>query len=562
MRQRCKRDSMVVVVLLVACCYRGWSQTTAAPQSGSPPASAKTSKATASSPLAAPKLTPQQRQAVDILESVQGELGRFSPEMQAYLLQEMARAYKELDRPKRVALLKEALQAATAMPEGNYRDQQELSIVRALEQVDPAGLAGLQNAAEAKVRETVLQLLVKQDIDHGRLTAAARRLSQWDVTLAFPYSYAQQVISKLHAQQAGERQAVFSSAVGAYRRADVTLAPDNHMTDLVLATYDLLPSAMVLDAVDVILQRASKYVDFSVAIGGKKGEASFNSIYDFKLFELLPVLDKLDAAKANALRRDHANIAALTKKYPNGVSPTHEMCGGDAQDEAAELARNQQTRMADAIVESATRDPDGALANAQALSNTPRGDYGQTTPRGDALDQLATQAMQRKNFSAAKAALKALAAAIQDLPPLAQAHYWVRAAAIRAQMEDPQTTKQYLGKAMKAGGELYQKDAFGDPPNDAPKAIWPSVAVWKGALIVGERVDSGFALQQSASLPDPEIEAVANVAIAGMMLGQEPGMALLAIWHDGKPYLETMFDIPWLHTRKGETNQEKTQSTQ
>ena len=43
-------------------------------------------------------------------------------------------------------------------------------------------------------------------------------------------------------------------------------------------------------------------------------------MYDFELFELLPVLDKVDSAKAEALRRDHANLAALNNKYPNGVS--------------------------------------------------------------------------------------------------------------------------------------------------------------------------------------------------------------------------------------------------
>ncbi len=493
-----------------------------------------------------------------MLQAVDGELGRFSPETQTYLLQEMARAYKELDRAKQVKLLKDALQAAAAMPEGDYRNQQEIAIVRELDQADPAALASLENAADAKVRETVLQMLVKQDIDHGRLLSAARRLSQWDATSAFPYAYAKQAISKLSPQQSGERQAVFSSAVTAYHNAAATVGPDDHMTNLVLGTYDLLPPASV--AIDLILDRAKKYgdKDFAVTVGGKQGEASFNSMYDFELFELLPVLDKLDAPKADALRRDHANIAALTKKYPNGLSslssdPSHMRqmyTSGDPQAGAAELAMARQARMADSIVDSATKDLESALANAQNLSNTPRDEYALATQRCEVLERIATEAAQRKNFSAAGAALKALVAAMQDLPPLARAHCSVRAAAISLQMNDLQTAKQHIAKAMKAADELYQKDAFGDPPNSAPKPIWPSAAAWKGALLVAEQVDTGYALEQSASLPDPEIEAVENVAIASALLGREPGMTTLAIWHDGIPVLELMFDIPWSQVPK------------
>ena len=80
----------------------------------------------------------------------------------------------------------------------------------------------------------------------------------------------------------------------------------------------------------------------------------------------------------------------------------------------------------------------------------------------------------------------------------------MRAAAFAAQANDPQGAKQYLSKAMKAASDQYQLDAFGDPANEAPKSFWPSTAVWKGTLMVGEHVDPGFAMEDRASLPDPE----------------------------------------------------------
>jgi hypothetical protein len=535
-------------------------------KSAAPATPAKTTSAT-SQKSAKPKLTARQKQAVDILQSVQGELGRYSPEMQTYLLQEIARDYKQLDRAKQVESLKEAFQAAANMPESDYRTDQQERIVKALNDADPAALVSMQYSADPKVREIVLQLLVKQDIDHHLLAAAAQRLSQWDSSLEFPYEYAKEVISGLGAQQTGERQSVFSSAVAAYRVGEMKVSPENEMTALILGVYDLLLPAMVVDAAELVLDKVAKAEQsqqehLSITIGGKKGQASFSSMYDFELFELLPVLDKLDQAKAEALRRDHANVAALSKKYPDGkssLSPNGQDVGmmfSTSEGADAPPPPNpdltQQRQTADAIVESAAKNVDAAIANAQTLSNTAQSDYNVMTQRCRVLEKIAENAMHAKNYSGANAALKALVAATQDLPALAQAHYLVRAAAISAQMNDPGAAKQYLSKAMKATGEQYHKDAFGDPPNDAPKAIWPSTAAWKGALVVAEHVDSGVAAEGAASLPDPEIEAVVNVARAGVMLDQEPGLMEMAVWHNGEPMLEMMFDIPWWSIPKAE----------
>jgi hypothetical protein len=564
------RHCVALVLIVTFCGALSRSQTAGVAPSASSTSSAKPSKTTTSK-SSKPKLDAKQKQAIDILQSVESELARFSPEMQTWLLQVIARAYKQIDRAKQVAALKQALQAATSIPEGEYRNQQETSIVNELDKADPGGLASLQNPADAKVRETVLQLLVKQDFDHSRVIAAAQRLSQWDPSLAFPYQYAKQVIASLKSAQSGERQAVFSSAVNSFRNADINMMSEDQMTNLVLGTYDLLPAPSVLEGIDLILSRASKYTEeenFSVTVGGKDGEATFSSMYDFKLFELLPVLDKLDPAKAEALRRDHSNIAALNKKCPNGMSslsPDSHMrqmmtSGDDPQGGAKQLALNQQARMADSIVDASAKDVDSALANAQSLSNVSPYEYDPMTPRCQVLERIATEAAARKNFVAAERAVKALTSASQDVPPLAQAHYLIRAAAITAQMNDPQAGKQYLARAMKSADELYHKDAFGDPPNGAPKAIWPSTAVWTAILIVDEHIDSDFALQQATSLPDPEIEAVANVAIASVMLGQEPGMTHLAIWHNGKPETEMMFDIPWWDVQKSSNDQMKAQA--
>ena len=89
------------------------------------------------------------------MQGVKSDLGRYSPEMQTYLLQEMARAYKDIDRPKQIALLKEAFQSAANMPDSQYRIGQERGS-STLNIADPAALQSMQYSPDPKVREVVM----------------------------------------------------------------------------------------------------------------------------------------------------------------------------------------------------------------------------------------------------------------------------------------------------------------------------------------------------------------------------------------------------------------------
>ncbi len=91
---------------------------------------------------AKPPLDARQKQAVSLLQSVQSDLGRYSPEMQTYLLQEMARAYKDLDRAKQVELLKEAFQSAANISDDRYRTEQEQKRCSRVERGSSRGPAG------------------------------------------------------------------------------------------------------------------------------------------------------------------------------------------------------------------------------------------------------------------------------------------------------------------------------------------------------------------------------------------------------------------------------------
>ena len=87
---------------------------------------------------------------------------------------------------------------------------------------------------------------------------------------------------------------------------------------------------------------------------------------------------------------------------------------------------------------------------------------------------------------------------------------------------------------MRIADTLYKEDAFGDPPNLAERALWPSAAAWKATLTIAAHVDPGFALEQCASLPDPEIGAVEQVTIATVLLGQQTETARFSVRREGE----------------------------
>jgi hypothetical protein len=328
---------------------------------------------------------------------------------------------------------------------------------------------------------------------------------------------------------------------------------------------------MVLDAIDLVLEKVSKAEKdgadhLSVKVGGKNGEASFGSMYDFELFELLPVLDSLDPAKAQILRRDHDAAAALNKKYPKGSASLDAggatsmmFSSGDSSSAPPDTGLFAQLREADTIVSSAAKNLEAAVASAQSLNNTPTWEYALMTPRCKALDSIATEAAGRKDYAGANIAIKALVGNVQDLPPFLQAHYFARAAGLSGAMGDSQMAEQYIAKGMKVADAVYQKDAFADPPNDAPKAVWPSTAVWKTFVIISARLDSSTFLQQSASIPDPEIEAIANVAAAAILLGQEPGITMIEVSHNRESVMSMGFETPWWSVPKGDEAKSRNQ---
>ena len=86
---------------------------------------------------------------------------------------------------------------------------------------------------------------------------------------------------------------------------------------------DKLPPAVILEATDRILDHAKEEIEAGLAMpvnfDSSHGSASFGSIYELRLFELLPVIQSLDPSKAEQLLRDNPKTKAVLERYPQGM---------------------------------------------------------------------------------------------------------------------------------------------------------------------------------------------------------------------------------------------------
>jgi hypothetical protein len=530
--------------------------------------SGKSSKPTVNKSQAITKKDPNS-QALDLLQSVESDVGRFSPEMRAKLLLQIGKAYAGIDRGRAATALREAFEATFGITDVEHkleRSNLQSEIVRQLGDVQPEAIYALRNSADPRARAFIESRLVQAAMDKGQVRKAALMLGQWDTNLQFPYSIGSPVIHDLPAEDSVDRQAIFSSAITCYERDEQSM-PDR-IAEFIDATYAKLPPAMVVDGMERALAHVGKlnFNTYRVTVSGPKGVASFTSMYDYLLFQLLPIFDQLDPAKADALRRDHDLVLQLNSRYPKGVQSlqSHDTTSSrsdltmvysdpEVADQLAQKARAQQTQtqQVDTIATESVEDFQRAMNVASLLPNSnPEGLIRQDgTPRCEAYNAIAQRMLGRKDFQKAAEATKAMVSAAADLKADLRAQYLLSAILISGGMKDLTSAKQYIASGMKAADDLYQQDAFGDCPNAASKIDWPSTAVWRGLAVPSALISPGEALQLTRSLPDPEIEAAVQVAVASVLLGRHPSYNG-AVWKCKDRSESRSFDVPWWETPK------------
>lgn len=481
-----------------------------------------------------------------LLELAEGESGALQGGMRAFANLRLARAYQSSDKKKAIALLESAFTSTQEIDDDKAplftRSKLQVEILKVLAPLDAAHAEELLVQIDASRRAEVLQSLLAYYQKNQQMDRAIDVIYRISAESEFPYSAAAAVMAALPPEKSAGLSQMFSTALASYRQhADRKQQgysfPSQDLTLLVKRFAKQLPPELVKEAILEVLKQADPANNkdqqpMSMSIASSEGAAAFSNNYEYKLFEMLPILRELDKDEAERLLKKNQEAADMLRRFPNGLQtdapqqgqgrdggqrPGGAMMmvgsGGPASgDMAAEM---REFSKAEKLLEDAEAHPDQALANVATLQSKQL--------RGNALLEIA-QVSWKKNAATAKSALKQFLELAPDLRADEQPRMISRAADIYVKMGATEDAKRAVDKVLDAAAAMLKQDTNGDDPNKALKAYWPSTNAYGSALRTAGKVSPAWALTILKDMPDADIRFCSEMALAAEWLRLPVGM--------------------------------------
>ncbi len=481
--------------------------------------------------------------AEQLLQAAQSGVSNLQGVDRAYAYWIISRGFAKISPKEEKESLKKSCDTALALVADDHdnllREKIQLDCVRRMMVLEPELGAKLLARASADVRQQVLaaeaaKLATKGDVD-GALTMLASEVSQG---ARYPYGRALEAIRAISPAERGDKDRIFSQALAFYRqkhsRFDVGV--EDLGTLLIRVWRDLSPG-LVLAAADELLSIAQEEVKtdshLELSLRSGSGEAAFGSLYQYRLFQLLPVLRELDPGRADDLLKENLQVKTILQKYANGLSSfsgayseaprgdssfslTLRVNAGPATGPSnASIQISKIQSEASEILAVLPKDASSALKNALLLQDAPEA-FG--SPKGDLLLAIA-QRSAKQHPDVAESALQELSKSLERYPILTQSHYLLAIAGVYARIGDSDGAYAALKETMKRVKILYDADTNSDDPNRSLKSSWPSTVVSRACIAVAGRISPRLAEELIMELPDPDLRIFARIERANSMLG-------------------------------------------
>ena len=369
-------------------------------------------------------LTQKQKRGLRLLDSA--VLGTFSlqPEMRAFVQWQASRGYEKYSLKKARALLESAFSASTEIPISiaDFKERLECynnepcrvkrflqtGILNSMLTRSPEKVSELLPQADAVTRRELTESLLSHYIETKQLDQAKELLLRAYGAGEYPYYEAGSLTEAFPASGHNDRISIFSQALQNFKNFDTDLTTDqNSFLALLIHCWSELPPGIALDSVDTVLSKAKEqdksgpHSDPIVITTSRKGTLNFESTYELRLFELIPILETLDPDRAEGLLRDNPKVQKQLHEYPDlflqggnakeaspddsarlpeiiQVGPLHEPTAiGDLQRALSQVAQ---------IDDEVLQNPKQALADASRLPETSTGGR---NPRIAAFVQIA-----------------------------------------------------------------------------------------------------------------------------------------------------------------------------
>jgi len=542
------------------------------------------SKAPAKEPIKSPtpkvKLTPEQQRGIRLLKASEAEAAGLQPEMRAFVLWQVSRGYSQLQPDKSKAVLREALKVTEAVedspPEGcvwevcHMKWYLQRHLMGELMQRSEAGgtydeIEQMLPHLDPRVRNDLVSRLIMEYAEKEKFSRARALLDQFGDDSEYPYWAAEDLM--VQDPHPADRLAVFQQAVEHFRQQSGTDPRDSDLATMVMRFSHDLPAGTVLDAIDQILSQAKDQDENQKThVGLNTGQNSiyFDSRYQFRLFQLLPVLEDLDKSKAQSLLRDNAEVSHAFDKFPKGPQSMDPKSYGDqplpqgeygmaevdvveSKDPARaanEQAQDQQMAQIEAKLEKvsqeADKDPAQAYQDAQELPLKGAYDGNPFPARAQAMQLIAKLAI-KKDPDIAKKAMGDLQKLTSDLDIATQARMLTAVPNFYVEIGDMEEAKASVKDLMKLADKLYARDVDSSDPNLLFKGVWPSTALWRRCVQFGAKISTEFAEEMIAQVPDAEIQTFERVNYGATLAGSEPFRTSMIEWHKNGRHAGVMF---------------------
>jgi hypothetical protein len=477
--------------------------------------------------------------------------------MRSYLLDAVAAGLSKCDPGKVRTVLADSFSATLEMPEneeGERRlasqngrpDQATLEYFHNLEtkrrlqetvltqllSVDEPKAESLLSQAEPRVRAELFSSMISNATTTKKFDRALELLNRVPPEGGFPYQEATQLMLELPPERDSDKQEIFRLAMA--RSSESHSIGRDDFASMIVRFWQHISPALALEAIHQVLDAAEHRAGTGVTLNATSGNVGFVAEYDYRVFELLPVLRQLDDEEADKILKDSQQAQLQLKQFPNGIqSVDSSIRDTPAKGEAGQglgmsfgppNKTDQDLERSEARVQEIGRtaedNPRQAIAAAATLPESVELYPGlEFFPRAEAYVAIARTVM-KKNPSAARDALEEMAASLKHAThPYHAPEIWSEGMVIAKEIGEVDLAVKLFRSGMEQVDKLRSEDTDSDDPNLALKAWWPSVnAYWRLARAASE-FSPNTALAQVREIRDPEILAVLEVKLANNGLG-------------------------------------------
>jgi hypothetical protein len=496
------------------------------------------------------------------------------PDARAILLYRTAGGWLPLDPSRAVRLYHQAF--AAARQSSGLRQQLEDAILSDLLPLSPSDLLGLLPNAESPTKTRLYNALINFELFQGDYPAAAQAFDYAIASGILPQRAAVHLLASLPRSAPVDRAQVFAAITHHYQAHPDPNRFHWSLADFIVRFYAELPPAMVLQAIETVLNDAEQYEKQHhggvTSMGSGADAITFHSSYDLQLFAVAPILARLKPDLAASLLLDHGEAASYLKLYPQGLRswnasgfyPGMDVLGiSRAKPSGLQLYNSaeegQNLSALDMGLEFTVprnlnvlgvtgsvgffpnpNDPEASIIErpggvcpsdvthrldlARSIPMTRKVptacsgggcSYADTFPRASLVQVIAERCTYYTDPPAARAALQEQIEILNQVPATQRVGYLATAADLYMRLGDTEAAAGVIQRGFSAARAIYELDA----KSKLPKGILASAEAYRRMITLGVNVSLDATRKAIGEIPDPDLRELEKVMEARALLG-------------------------------------------